>query len=91
MPGLPATVRGLSPVRVGAKPPVDARGGLLQRVIPVIHALYIYIDLLYKYHEEEGLRSLRGGVITRLPACLPSPIMALPELVAATLPAEAGS
>ena len=91
MPGLPFAVPDLSPPAVVAKPPVAGQRRAPSRVIPVIHSLYIYIDLLYKYHEEEGFRKARGGTITRLPACLRSPIMALPEMMNATLPAEAGS
>ena len=91
MPGLPSAVPGLSPPATAAKPPVDGQGRAPPRVIPVIHSLYIYIDLLYKYHEEEGIRRAHGGTITRLLACLRSPIMALPEIMAATLPAEAES
>lgn len=91
MPGLPSAVPGLSPPTIVAKPPVVGQQAAPTRVIPVIHSLYIYIDHLSKYHEEEGIRKARGGTITRLLACLRSPIMALPEIMAATLPAEAES
>lgn len=91
MPGLPSAVPDLSPVVTVAKPPVVGQRGARARVIPVIHSLYIYNDLIYKFLEEDGFRKERGGVITRLLACLRSPIMALPEMMAATLPAEAES
>ena len=78
-PGYRPAVRKLSPSTPGPKRRNRCRGRALRWVIPVIPALYIYINHLSKYHDGRVLRGPPERVITRLPAWRPSPIMALPE------------